>query len=209
MSKLADLLKEAGGSTTAFNKNSPVGTTFSGPVLSVNVRGSIDPKTGKPDTWDDGNPKEQVSVTVQTALRDPNIEEDDGSRTIYIKWWGAQKQALVQALRNASVEDIEIGGMFTATYMGEGPQPDNKALSPAKLYSYSYRAPSAAAGLIQSETSKPPVTSGFMSPPEQPLPPTTPTQHWETPTAANAGTLGQAAAKAPLDMAATVAAPAA
>lgn len=185
-SRFADLLKESsGGSISAFSRTTPVGTSVSGPVVSVAVRQATDPVSGKPSTWDDGNPKEQVLVTLQTNLRDPSVEDDDGARTVYIKWWGVQRQALIQALRNANADDIETGGHFSATYTGDGPQPDNRSLSPAKLYTFVYRAPSAAAGLIQSaaaETPAPapqqqqapqyaavanPVTSGFTVPPEQ------------------------------------------
>jgi hypothetical protein len=182
-SRFADLLKESsGGSISAFSKNTPVGTSVSGPVVSVAVRQATDPVSGKPSTWDDGNPKEQVLVTLQTNLRDPSVEDDDGARTVYIKWWGVQRQALIQALRNANADDIETGGHFSATYTGDGPQPDNRSLSPAKLYTFVYRAPSAAAGLIQSAAAGAataaqqapqyppvtnPVTSGFTVPPEQ------------------------------------------
>lgn len=182
-SRFADLLKESsGGSISAFSRTTPVGTSVSGPVVSVAVRQATDPVSGKPSTWDDGNPKEQVLVTLQTNLRDPSVEDDDGARTVYIKWWGVQRQALIQALRNANADDIETGGHFSATYTGDGPQPDNRSLSPAKLYTFVYRAPSAAAGLIQSAAAGAataaqqapqyppvtnPVTSGFTVPPEQ------------------------------------------
>lgn len=179
MTSFKDLFKDSsGGSVSAFSRDSQIGATVTGPIVSVAVRQWSDPATQALGFWDDGKPKEQVIVTLQTTQRDPSMQDDDGTRSVYIKWWGVQRQALIQALHNAGADDIEVGGQFTATYTGDGPRPENRAINAAKLYSYTYKAPSAAAGLIQQATSQQqapaqtqtvanPVTSGFTVQPEQ------------------------------------------
>ena len=36
--------------------------------------------TGKPKYWEDGTPRQQIVVHLQTDQRDPDIEDDDGIR---------------------------------------------------------------------------------------------------------------------------------
>ena len=147
MSELKTLLQESKGLPSAFRKDHPIGTVWAGRVQRVEVR-QVRDDDGNPETWDNGDPKQQVVVAIQTTQRDPERPGDDGVRGIYIKWWGAQRQALRDCLEAAGVEDIEVGGMFAAQYVGDGEQPKNKMFSPAKLMKYEYKAPSPTAGLL-------------------------------------------------------------
>ncbi len=129
MATLDDLLT-AGGRTFKFERP---GDTVTGVITSIDVRQARDYDTGKPETWDDGNPKEQIVVTLTTDLRDATVEDDDGSRTVYIKGWGAQLRAFREAVKQAG-DKPQPGDTFTASYTGDGPKVDRK--NPPKLYEY-------------------------------------------------------------------------
>lgn len=120
------------------------GDTVSGIIenvsaAQVNVYDSVNQKpTNQPDYWNDGSPKLQVLVTVDTGMRDPTVEDDDGRRTIYIKGWGGQRRAWIEAIRRAGIRkasEIKPGDRFTAKFVGYDPQSKNPN-NPAKMYEY-------------------------------------------------------------------------
>lgn len=110
----------------------PIGTSVTGTVLEVVVRQTKSIETGILETWPDGNPKQQAIITLQTA--DRLDAEDDGRRNIYIKMWGLQKQALIEASKEAKGSPAP-GDTFTATYTGVGKK-TNPAFSAPKIYKY-------------------------------------------------------------------------
>lgn len=142
---LADLIASGDTVTSAFSKESPIGSTITGTVISTDVRQTRNYETGDPETWADGNPRQQAVITLETTQR--SSVDDDGHRAVYVKWWGEQRKALVAAVRAAGDVDVRVGGTFTATYYADGEQ-ENKKLNPPKLYRYTYVPPSATAGLI-------------------------------------------------------------
>lgn len=108
-----------GGSKSA--KFETIGTTIGGPIVSEPemrqqtefVRGG---GAGKPLFWDNGDPKMQLVVKVQTDLRDD--AEDDGVRAFYIK--GGFKRATTQkavadAVRAAGAQGLSVGGQLYLT----------------------------------------------------------------------------------------------
>lgn len=154
MSQLGQLLAESTGYTTA--KFEKPGDLVRGPVVAVAVRQVRDFQSGTPETWDDGNPKQQVVISVQTDLREDG--DDDGIRSIYIKWWGQPKQAFQDALRAAKAKDIDTGGQFAAQYTGDGEKP-RAGFSAPKLFAFEYRPPTGVAGLISE--AQPAAQQGF------------------------------------------------
>lgn len=124
---LDDLL--VGGNKSA--KFPTVGTTYSGKVTSVETRQATNFDTGKPEFWDDGTPKMQAVISVQTTEREN--AEDDGVRSIYIKMWGDQKKALIRASQEAGGSPA-VGDTFTATYYADGEKPQ-RGFAP-KLFKY-------------------------------------------------------------------------
>jgi hypothetical protein len=147
MSDLSKLIAESKGLPAAFRRDHPIGTVWAGKVQRVSVS-QVRDDDGNGKTWDDGNPMQQVVVAIETDQRDPEKKNDDGVRGIYVKWWGDQRKAFLEALSAAGVEDIEVGGMFAAQYVGDGAQPANKMFSPPKIYKFEYKAPSGLGGLI-------------------------------------------------------------
>lgn len=141
MTALEEMIAGAGGTPSAFTKDTPVGTVVGGRILDVAVRQVRDYESGEPQFWDDGQPQQQVVITVQTDLRDPAKPDDDGRRGIYVKWWGDQRKALVAAVKAAGDTDVRVGGEFYAQYVGEKPNEKNPRLNPSKVYAYQYVKP--------------------------------------------------------------------
>ena len=79
MTSLDDLL--AGGHVEgAFSKNTPLGTTVGGTVVSSNTQQVRNYESGDPEFWPDGNAKMQIRIVVDTGTVDPSIPDDDGQR---------------------------------------------------------------------------------------------------------------------------------
>lgn len=66
------------------------GVRVAGRVLGLAEVQATDYQTGKPETWDNGDPKMQYRVTLQTDLRDPSNPTDAGVRDVYLD--GSRKQ---------------------------------------------------------------------------------------------------------------------
>lgn len=155
---IGDLLK--GGAKSASFPT--IGTSFSGTVISAEVKQSSNFDTGELETWDDGRPKNNIVVTIQTDVRDPEVEHDDGVRGVYIKTWGDNFRALKKAVRESGDDDIHEGGTFTATYVSDGPKP-KKGYAP-KLFSYTYTKPSSTAGLLAEAPAAPAAAAPVAAP---------------------------------------------
>lgn len=153
MSTIKELLANAGGITAAFDKNTPIGTTVQGTITDADVRQTTDFDTGKPETWDDGTPKQQLRIVVQTDQR--TSADDDGKRAIYVKWWGEQRLALLAAIDKAGDDDVQIGGQFWARFSGTKPNEKNPRLNDIKLYEYAYQKPANTAGLNMNPAQQP------------------------------------------------------
>ncbi|OJU44462.1 MAG: hypothetical protein BGN98_13840 [Microbacterium sp. 69-7] len=123
-----DALLAGGGKTAKFEK---IGDSYTGIVTSAETRQATNFDTGKPEFWDDGNPKKQAVINIQTTER--LDEDDDGVRAIYINAWGEKIKALREASRLAKGAPA-VGDTFTATYIGDGPKPQ-KGFAP-KLFKY-------------------------------------------------------------------------
>lgn len=126
-----------GGGATAFTKDTPMGTTFRGPIVDATVQQIKDIRDGKPKVWDDGRPQQQIVIRIQTDHRVD--EEDDGVRALYVKTWGVWKSALTEAQAAGGFgrlsEALAPGNIFSDTYYGDKPAASS-GLSPTKLHRY-------------------------------------------------------------------------
>lgn len=127
----ADLL--AGGAPSA--KFPTPGTTVKGKVISAEVTQQTDFATGEVKTWDDGSPRLQIVLTVQTDERDPEITDDQGERRIFVK--GQMLTALKQALRAVGARDITPGDTIAVQYTGDGEA--KRGMNAPKLYAVQVR----------------------------------------------------------------------
>lgn len=174
---IADAIAQTGGTPSAFTKDDPIGTTVQGRVVSADIqqrRNYEDPN--KLETWDDGNPKQQVRIVVDTGQPHPDPQwEGTTERAVFVKWWGEQKQALIGAVRAAGDSDVRQGGFFKAVHTQNRPN-ENPRLNDEKLFTYEYQQPTADAGLNigggeQVNTATGEVTSAPQQQPTQPAAP--------------------------------------
>ena len=127
-----------GGAPSA--KFGEIGATVTGTILDKEMRDQTDFTTGKVLTWDDGNVKRQLVVTLQTEQGDG--PDDDGARRIYIK--GQMQAAIREAVLKAGAQDINPGGTLTVQYYADGEKKGR--LNPAKLYRAKYAEPTMPVG---------------------------------------------------------------
>jgi hypothetical protein len=125
----------AGGKSAKFPQ---IGAAITGVIdRQPEVKQQVDPDTGKPDTWDDGNPKWQIVVTLRTDERSTEIDGDDGIRYLYVK--GSKKPdsqslhaAVASAVQAAGAAELEVGGKLTVTYVGDGVKASPTRTAPKK-----------------------------------------------------------------------------
>jgi hypothetical protein len=114
------------------------GDSVSGPITTKpELMQQRDFASGDPLVWDDGTPRMQLKVIIDTGQTDPDIEDDDGLRALYLK--RGLLTAVRSALRKAGCRDLEVGGNLTVTYVGDGEA--IRGLNPPKLYSAVYTQP--------------------------------------------------------------------
>lgn len=133
LSSLGDLL--AGNSAKAyFDANSQPGDAVTGVIEKIETTQVNDFQTKQPAFWNDGRPKEQIHVIIQTQLRDPSVEDDDGRRSLWVKGWGIQLKAFREACMQAGVKTPKPGDTITETYIGLGER--GNAPQPPKVFSF-------------------------------------------------------------------------
>lgn len=136
-----------GGTKSAFSKNDPIGFTVTGKIVSTEVRQQTSLEDGKPLTWDNGDPRMQLVVTLATDIADD--EDDDGRRAVYVK--GSKQSgskslhdAVRAAVQAAGARGLEPGGTLSVSYIGSEPA-KTRGFSDRKLWGATYRAPDRAA----------------------------------------------------------------
>lgn len=129
-----------------------------GTVIAVDHVQETDFESQAPLTWDDGSPRMQVVLTLQTDERDPSIEQDDGQRKLYCKF--KIKQALAAALRAAGHprNGSMIGGRLRMTWSSEEPS-TRRGFSAKKLYTGVWTAPAQVALLDDTPPAAAPQTA--------------------------------------------------
>jgi hypothetical protein len=127
-----------GGGTTSAKWNF-IGETISGPITrQPEVRQQTDFKTKAPKTFPNGDPMNQLVVTLQTNDRDPSDSQDDGTRAVYIK--GKQMTAAVRdAVRLTGAPGLEVGGLLTLTWVSGGPRFVNDPEPEPKVFTAQYQ----------------------------------------------------------------------
>lgn len=177
-----DFLMGGGGAPSA--KFPIPGTVLSGRITErPTVEQQRDIKDGSKKFWNDGNPMMQLVVTVQTDERDPQSEDDDGRRRLFVK--GQLKNAIADAVRTAGARGLEVGGTLTVTYTHDGVA-SQRGFSAPKQYTAQYVAAAANAlhtpdpGTVPQAPQQqyaPPVQQQYAAPaPAAPLPGLTPQQ---------------------------------
>lgn len=152
------------------------GTSISGIIENVTANQIRDFKSRQPKFFDDGQPQMQVLVTINTGVTDPMVEDDDGRRTVYIKGFGLQRHAWIQALHNAGLRkaaEVRPGDRFTATFTGFGEA--KPGMNAPKLFEYviEHQSP---ADLAMNQPQQPGMQQAQPAYPQQQYAPQQPTQ---------------------------------
>lgn len=160
-----DELLSSGGKAAKFDQP---GDTITGTITAVETRQNRDFDTGKPATWEDGSPQMQICVHLDTQLRDPSIEDDDGARTVYIKGWGDQLRGFRAAVKQAGGKP-EPGDTFTATFTGFGPKGPRGGFPP-KQYEYTLTKRTGMDAILGNQPTMPQTPVNVTHLPETPAP---------------------------------------
>ena len=164
LSSLGDLL--AGNSAKAyFGADSQPGDTVTGVIEKIETTQVNDFQTKQPAFWNDGRPKEQIHVIIQTQLRDPSVEDDDGRRSLWVKGWGIQLKAFRDACRQAGVKIPKPGDTITERFVGLGQRGD--APQPPKVFEFHIEPASSVNSLVNGSQPQQPVQQGSQQPPVQ------------------------------------------
>jgi DNA-directed RNA polymerase specialized sigma24 family protein len=81
--------------------------------------------------WDDGKPKLQIEVTLDTDYSDPADDEDTGERRVFL--FGQKLTAAKEELKRRGLAKLEIGSRFKITLTGTKPA-KNPRYNDVKLY---------------------------------------------------------------------------
>lgn len=165
LSSLGDLL--AGNSAKAyFGANSQPGDSVTGVIEKIETTQVNDFQTKQPAFWNDGRPKEQIHVIIQTQLRDPSVDDDDGRRSLWVKGWGIQLKAFREACRQAGVKIPKPGDTITERFVGLGQRGD--APQPPKVFEFHIEPASSVNNLVNGSQPQQPVQQGSQQPTQTP-----------------------------------------
>lgn len=157
-----------------------IGSVVEGYVTSRPRKTEQRDADGKPKTFDDGTVRMQVLIELQTELRDPDVPDDDGLRTLWCKW--EIQKAVSAAIIAAGVKRLEIGGFLQVGRSQDLP-PAKKTYKPTQTFIAKYTPPAVAAAddifaqaapAVQPQFAGPPAASGGVAGMEiqhQPVPP--------------------------------------
>lgn len=154
-----------GGVPSAFKKDDGIGVTKGGQLTEQpEVKQQTDFDTGELLFWDDGSPRKQLVVTVQTTERDPMEADDTGLRRFYVK--GNLQRAVRDAVRASGAKGLEVGGTLQVTRSGRE-EPKKRGMDGAWIYTAQY---TAAASNFLADNATPPAQA--QAPAAQPAPAT-------------------------------------
>lgn len=125
-----DLLSTRSIASISF-KDAKVGDSFTGTISDLRTVQVRSYDSGEPEFWDDGKPKLQIEVTLETGYLDPTADDDDGTRRIYL--FGQKLSAAKQEMKSKGFAKLERGMKFTIALAGEKPS-SNKKYNNVKLY---------------------------------------------------------------------------
>jgi hypothetical protein len=164
---LKDLLKSSGTYVKWDDRgmNNPI----TGSIVSIVDRQSRKYMSEELDTWDDGTPKMQWIITINTDERHEGQADDDGTRVVVVNQWSHQKKAMTNAIRDFA-DEPEAGDTFTATWIsGVGKAGDprmfayafKKAGAPASMKNINEPAPASSDNGSKADLAKTLLTSGM------------------------------------------------
>lgn len=156
-----------GGGSGKSAKFETIGTSVSGTITTPpQVRQQTDMNTGTPSVWDNGDPKQQLVVSLQTAEK--LDDDDDGIRNLYVKGSKdpaskSMHAAVAGAVSTAGAKGLDVGGTLSVTYVGDGVA-KTRGFNAPKMYAATYTAPDGA-GFLGTEQGQVNATTGEIATP--------------------------------------------
>ena len=149
---------ESGAASCRFQT---IGDAHQGSILDFKEAQQRDIQTGEPAHWPDGNKKMMLVVTIKTNERDPEIDDDDGERRLYVNKPSGMFAAISTAIK-LSKGKFAVGGTLAVKYVKNG-KPKTPGFSPPKEYAARYTPPG-------EPGTRAPLTApqGYQAPPLQP-----------------------------------------
>ncbi|WP_086846994.1 hypothetical protein [Amycolatopsis kentuckyensis] len=146
MSESDDLIMGGGGRKLPALQLSEIGEKVSGVITRISDRIQMKeqsgPRKGQPKFWPNSNdPVMQVAIEIKTDLRDPLVDEDDGSRTWWVRQSSDAQRALRDAVKAAGRSGTEVGATVTVELIGK----DTSFSIPKHLHRVVYTPPGAQA----------------------------------------------------------------
>src|SRR6187455_1233544 len=135
-----DFLFQGGAKAFQFND---IGDSVEGRVVNAEMRQQTSIE-GTKLTWDNGDPRMQLVITLQTSLHDN--DDDDGQRTIYAKGGRydtqvgegtSMRDAIADAVRTMGEKRLEEGDELVVAFTGKGVA--KRGYSAPKLYTAGFR----------------------------------------------------------------------
>ncbi len=138
-----DVFDSIAGASGASARFPAVGATVEGVILRVSRKQATVFGTKEPKFWKSGDPVMVSIFALQTEERDPEIEDDDGLRNLYVESI-RMREAIKEALKAAGFKrgDTFAGATLKVQYVGDG-EPTAGASAP-KLYRAKFTPPPAA-----------------------------------------------------------------
>lgn len=139
-----DFLFGSGARAFSFEK---LGDSVDGTVISADVQQQTDIDSNEPKFFSDGKPMNQLVIRLQTDIRDPEIDDDDGIRTVYAKGGRynvaegeglAMRDAIAKAVRDGGGKALEEGDRLVIAHTGVAER-KTRGHNPAKLYTAGWR----------------------------------------------------------------------
>ena len=143
---MAFSVDELSGGSKSF-KFDEIGDKCVGEIAGIERRQQTDFSDGHGLTWDDGSPRMQTVITVQTNADDGN--DDDGVRTVWLKGGrnfeisegsGQSGESALFDAAGGRGGVLEEGGQIAIQFTGRS-KPTQRGYQPAKLYEIQYKAP--------------------------------------------------------------------
>lgn len=95
-----------------------IGDTCTGYIIAEpEEMDQTDQDSGEVKRWPNGQAKKVWKITLQTELRNPDDPEDEGIRTLWVKW--KSLAAVRDAVRAAGARDLEVGGRLALCFSAE------------------------------------------------------------------------------------------
>lgn len=159
-----DSILMGGGAQQA--KFATPGTTFAGRIVQISdpyqerEYDPTNPGNGAPKFFKSGTPIMSFYVDIDTGQRDPNVEDDDGIRRVYMDGQRIKK-ATKAAVLASGARGLTVGGHLTITYTSDEVPGDSRS---GKNWTVVYQQGNAASNVLMGEQEAPAAPAATFNP---------------------------------------------